>query len=101
MMKQAINMNQKPVTESSGNVFSDLDFPLEEVAIYTLRAELMAKLREAIDGNHWTQTKAASELGVAQSRISDLVGGKYNKFSLDMLVTLASRLGKKVELAVA
>jgi len=39
-------------------------------------------------------------LGVAQSRVSDLLNGKCEKFSLDMLITLASRVGCKVELAV-
>jgi predicted XRE-type DNA-binding protein len=32
--------------------------------------------------------------------VSDLVRGKYDKFSLDMLVTLATRAGGRVELAV-
>ena len=36
---------------------------------------------------------AAQHLGVGQSRVSDLVRGKYDKFSLDMLVTLATRAG--------
>jgi predicted XRE-type DNA-binding protein len=37
---------------------------------------------------------------VAQSRVSDLLSGKTEKFSLDMLITLASRVGCKVELSV-
>ena len=37
----------------------------------------------------------------AQSRVSDLLRGKWDKFSLDMLITLAARAGRKVELAIA
>jgi predicted XRE-type DNA-binding protein len=37
-------------------------------------------------------------LGIGQSRVSDLMRGKWDKFSLDMLITLATRAGRKVEL---
>jgi hypothetical protein len=40
-------------------------------------------------------------LGIGQSRVSDLVRGKWEKFSLDMLVTLATRAGRKVAVAIA
>lgn len=48
----------------------------------------------------WTKQQAAEHLHVAQSRVSDLVQGKWEKFSLDMLVTLAARAGCRVELAM-
>jgi predicted XRE-type DNA-binding protein len=37
-------------------------------------------------------------LHIGQSCVSDLMRGKREKFSLDMLVTLAMRAGRKVEL---
>ncbi len=94
-------MTQETITESSGNVFADLGFSPEEATILAMRAELMARLRETIAEKGWTQAQAAQRLGVGQSRISDLVRGKHDKFSLDMLVTLATRAGRHVELAVA
>lgn len=48
-----------------------------------------------------TQAEAAQVLGISQSRVSDLIRGKFEKFSLDMLITLATRAGKKVELKLA
>lgn len=93
-------MTQETVTESNGNVFSDLGFSPEEATLLAMRAELMARLRETIAEKGWTQAQAAERLGVGQSRVSDLVRGKYDKFSLDMLVTLATRAGRHVELAV-
>ena len=92
---------KEKISKSSGNVFADLGFSPEESALLAMRAELMAKLREAIIQNGWTQTEAASMLGISQSRVSDLVRGKYEKFSLDMLISLTTRAGKKVTLAVA
>jgi predicted XRE-type DNA-binding protein len=88
-------------THSSGNVFIDLGFSKEEATIYAMRAKLMAQIRETIQEHNWTQTEAAQHLDIAQSRVSDLVRGKQDKFSLDMLVTLASRAGKTMELQIA
>ena len=92
-------MNQEPIIESSGNVFSDLGFSPEESALLTMRAELMARICESINQQGWTQAEASERLGIGQSRVSDLVRGKRDKFSLDMLVTLATRAGRKVTLA--
>ncbi len=94
-------MTKEKIHKSCGNVFVDLGFPPDEAAILTMRAELMVSLRETIDKRNWTQADAAQALGIAQSRVSDLVRGKWDKFSLDMLVTLATRAGRKVSLAVA
>ena len=89
------------VTASSGNVFVDLGFPAGEAAVLALRADLIARLRLLVESEGWTQSEAASRFGIAQSRVSDLVRGKWEKFSLDMLITLAARAGRKVELAMA
>lgn len=94
-------MAREKIHESSGNVFIDLGFPADEAAILTMRAELMVGLRETIAERKWTQAEAARVLGIAQSRVSDLIRGKWDKFSLDMLVTLMTRAGRKVSLAVA
>ena len=48
-----------------------------------------------------TQTEAANKLGIAQSRVSDLVRGKWEKFSLEMLITLEARAGREVTLELA
>ena len=89
------------VTDSCGNVFIDLGFSPEEATILAMRSQLMGELRIKIRDEEWTQTKAAQVLGISQSRVSDLIRGKFEKFSLDMLITLATRAGKKVELKLA
>jgi predicted XRE-type DNA-binding protein len=48
-----------------------------------------------------TQTEAAQVLGVGQSRVSDLMRGKWEKFSLEMLITLEARMGRQVTLEFA
>ena len=84
---------KEPIHESSGNVFLDLGFSPEQAALMRLRADLMEALRKTIEDRQWTQQFAAAELGVTQSRISDLVRGKWEKFSVDTLVALAVRAG--------
>ena len=68
--------------------------------VIELRVQLMEHVRKVVDNEGWTQSQAAEHLGVAQSRVSDLLTGKSDKFSLDMLISLASRVGCKVELAI-
>ncbi len=92
---------KEKIIRSSGNVFTDLGFPPEEAAILAMRADLMAQLRLAIEKRGWTQVEAAKALGISQSRVSDLMRGKWDKFSLDMLVTLATRAGLHCELRLA
>lgn len=41
------------ITKSSGSVFVDLGFAPEEVAVLTLRAELMVALRKLIADKGW------------------------------------------------
>jgi predicted XRE-type DNA-binding protein len=63
-----------------------------------MRAELMADLRTLIEARNLTQAQAAELLGVSQSRVSDLVRGKWEKFSLEMLITLGTRAGMRISL---
>lgn len=86
------------IFDSSGNVFADLDLEPAEAAILHMRAKLMNDLRLYIKSTGLTQTEAAKILGIAQSRVSDLMRGKWEKFSLEMLITLEARAGRQVTL---
>jgi predicted XRE-type DNA-binding protein len=90
----------KKTAKTRGNVFLELGFPPEEAAVLKMRADLMGDLREFIRDRKLTQAAAAQRLGIRQSRVSDLVRGKWEKFSLEMLITLAARAGHKVDLRV-
>ncbi len=92
---------KKKTTKSSGNVFVDLGFDPAEAAVLQMRANLMSDLRLYIEKQKLTQAQAAKRLGIAQSRVSDLVRGKWDKFSLEMLITLEARLGRTVRIELA
>ncbi len=84
------------IIESTGNVFADLGFDSAEASILQMRSKLMNDLRSYIESNKLTQVESAERLGIAQSRVSDLIRGKWEKFSLEMLITLEARAGRKV-----
>lgn len=82
----------------TGNVCIDLGFDPAEAIILEMRARLMNDLREYIETGGMTQMQVAEQLGIAQSRVSGLVRGKWQKFSLEMLITLEARAGRQVVL---
>lgn len=92
---------KEKIIVSSGNVFEDLGFEGAEAAILKMRSTLMNDLRLYIEKNGLTQVEAARTLGISQARVSDLVRGKWEKFSLEFLITLETRLGRKVSLKLA
>ena len=89
------------VTRSSGNVFRDLGFEQEEAEHLRLRSALVAVVRQLMADRHLTQAKAASMFGVTQPRISDLVRGKMERFSIDGLVEMLGRADVRVEMRIA
>ncbi len=92
---------KEKMTKSSGNVFVDLGYSPDEAAILQMRADLMADLRKFVAAKKLTQTEAAKILGFRQSRVSDLTTGKWEKFSLEMLISLATKAGRHVTLKIA
>ena len=88
-------------TRSSGNVFKDLGFSAEEAEHLKIRSRMMAHLRELIATRGLTQADAASLFGVSQPRVSDLVRGKIELFSIDTLVDMLSHAGVKVKFTLS
>ena len=85
---------------SSGDVFQDLGFGADEAAHLRIRAALMARVRKLIEQRGLTQAAAAKLFGVSQPRISDLVRGKIELFSIDGLVDMLAKARYRVSLVV-
>lgn len=88
------------ITKSSGNVFADLGFAEQEAANLKVRAELMATLETWIHDNRLKQKDAARLFKINQSRVSDLVNGKIDKFSIDTLVNMLALTDQTVEINI-
>src|SRR5260370_25047252 len=88
------------IERSTGNVFRDRGFSPNESESLRLRAELMVEIKRVIAARKLTQSSAAKLFGVTQPRISDLVCGKIDLFSLETLVNILARAGMRVQLRV-
>ena len=91
---------ESEITHSSGNVFGDLGFEGGEAENLRVRARLMAPLERSIRERGITQAEAAEELGTTQARISELMNGKIQAFSIDALINMLDRAGLEVDMNV-
>lgn len=92
------NKEQTKVTYGSDNVFKDVGFEAEEAANLRIRADLLLDLREYIHARGWTQAQAAAFFDETQPRISNLLKGEINRFSIDKLINMLARAGIRVRL---
>ena len=88
------------VRRSSGNVFRDLGFSREEAENLKMRTDLMIQLSKLIQARRLTQAEAADLFGVSQPRVSDLVRGKIDRFSIDTLVAMLGHAGVRVQIVI-
>jgi predicted XRE-type DNA-binding protein len=86
------------IRRGSGNVFEDVGFPKAEAAHLLIRTDLMLEIERALKARGLTQAKAAKLLKVSQPRISDLMRGRIEQFSIDALVEMLARLDVTVTL---
>jgi predicted XRE-type DNA-binding protein len=93
-------MRKIKITRSTGNVFRDLGFPRDESEHLIVRSELMLSLQDAIAARGLKQTEAAKLLGVAQPRVSDLMRGRIDLFSIDTLIDMLAKLGIRAKLVL-
>ena len=84
--------------QSFDNVWDALTDTAAESANMTARSDLLIALQRTIASWGLTQAEAAKRLGITRPRITDLLGGKIAKFSLDALVNLASQAGLVVHI---
>jgi predicted XRE-type DNA-binding protein len=87
-------------TQTLANVWDALENTPEEAATMTMRSNVMIAINKKVRGWNTTQARAARRLGITQPRLNDLLQGKINKFSLDTLLTLATRAGLKVSIDI-
>lgn len=85
---------------TTGSVFEYLGFSREEARHLKVRSSLMMALERIIKARGLTQQQAAALFGVAQPRISDLMRGKIDRFSSDMLIDMLTTAGAEVRIQV-
>jgi len=88
------------MTVSCGNVFEDFGFPPDEAAAMLARETLLIELEKELRKRGKKQQELADELGIPRTRISEVMNRKAERFSVDKLVSLLYRAGKRVEFRV-
>ncbi len=74
-----------------------IDDPVEVESI-KIKSKIMMTIERHIKEQGMTQQQAAEKMGVKQPRVSDLVRGKIDRFTIDMLVNMLFALGLKLEI---
>lgn len=86
------------IVPSSGNVFVDLG--LTDPQERSLKARLASRIYDEIETRGWTQTQAASRLGISQPDISRLTRGMLKGFSIERLMGLLAALDYRVSIHI-
>ena len=68
-------------------------FQILEVEI---KGKLLTIINKKILSNNWNQKEAANVLGVSQPRISNIKNLHHDKFSIEVLLKFADKLGATV-----
>jgi predicted XRE-type DNA-binding protein len=79
-------------------VFADLGISNPDLAL--AKAELVGRIRTLIADRKLTQAGAAEILGLDQPKVSGLVRGRVEGYSLDRLFRFLNALGQRIEINV-
>ena len=83
----------------SGNVYADLGLPdAEELQA---KGDLAHLIINIVEDRGWKQKRAASEIGIAESEMSDIMNGKLRRFSRERLEHYLTTLGMDIRIQVS
>ena len=91
-------LDSERVELSSGNVFADLGLPHPEELL--AKATLAHRIHVLIKERKLTQRKAAQLLGIDQPKVSNLIRGRLEGFSMERLCRFLNLLDQSVELVI-
>jgi predicted XRE-type DNA-binding protein len=86
------------VTKGSGNVFRDLGLPNAD--LLQAKADLVHRISVLIEKRGLTQMQSAEVLGITQPKVSALLRGRLDGFSMDRLVRFLNSLDQDVRISV-
>lgn len=83
------------------SVWDAIEDTPEQAQNMKIRAKLMQSIENHIRSEGWNQHQAAEKFRVTQPRVSDLMRGKIEKFTIDTLVNMVVAAGLRVHVDVA
>lgn len=69
-----------------------------ELSLLILKSKLWSVVTKIITDGEFTQRQTAELLRVSQPRVSNLMKGQLDKFSMDFFIEAIARLGYKLDL---
>lgn len=85
-------------TSSSGNVFADLGLPESDELL--AKAALADQIAGIVGHRRLTQLETARVLGTGQPKVSELLAGKLDGFSIERLIRYLNALDRDVQIVV-
>ena len=75
------------------NIFNAIIDEPSIASAYQTRSDLMIVIQDLINLKGWEQKDVGVHLGLSQPRVSDLVNGRLEKFSIDKLMNYLFKVG--------
>lgn len=79
----------------------DLGFNEEEAAGLKLKSYLFMSLQEAIANSKKSQTEIAKLIGADQPKVSKIINGKLDEFSIERITEYMQKLGYDIHISTS
>lgn len=86
------------ITEGTGNVYADLGVPDPETM--QIKAHLATAIADSIAARKLTCDRAAEILGMPQSKLSQLLSGRFRSISEAKMMDCLARLGRDIRIVI-
>ena len=86
------------IARGSGNVYRDLGKP--DADLEQFKAILAAEIIKTLDAEGLSVRKAQVKTGIAAADFSRIRNADLNRFTVDRLIAILTRLGSRVEVSV-
>ncbi|HVL20050.1 MAG TPA: helix-turn-helix transcriptional regulator [Amaricoccus sp.] len=87
-----------PFEAGSGNVFADLGFDNPEEM--SLKSALVYRIVSVLRHRHLSQAEMGALLGIPQPKVSRLLSGRIDGFSVEKLIHFLLRLDRDIEISI-
>jgi predicted XRE-type DNA-binding protein len=91
-------INEIAVETGSTNVYADMGYT--DAGEMQRKSQLAGEIARAIKARHLSQSEAAEQLGIDQSKISRITRGQFRGVSEAKLLELVTKLGHDVKIVI-
>ncbi len=93
-----MNEDDFELVHGTGNVFRDFGYP--DADIRQAKSLLAAEIMKILDARQWSTRRAEEVTGISHSDFTRIRKANTDRFTLDRLMLVLSKLGQEVELSV-